>query len=146
MTDIAKVGGGVKDLAYGVAILAAVGLAAYVFVRGRKALTEDLNPASDKNIFYRAANAITQAASGDGKASVGTKLYDLTHSAPGQCDEAWLKSSGNWDKGYRCQGGKLVKLPKIADGITGPVYDDTASRVVSAAENFDATDYEWNYN
>lgn len=133
--NIAATGKGAKDLALGVGIFAAAAAVAYVVIRGKKVLTEDLNPASDKNLAYRAASAITQAVSGDESATLGTKLYDLAHPNQGGgslCSEAWLKSSGWWNRGYRCQGGKLVKL-------------DPTAIAAQDAEDFDPSLYDWNF-
>lgn len=46
------------------------------FAAAKKVVTEDLNPVSDKNLAYRATNAVTQAATGDKDTSLGSKVYD----------------------------------------------------------------------
>lgn len=67
------------------AIAAGVAVVAFVLYKGaaktaaaaKTLVTETLNPASDKNAAYGAANAVTQAISGDPNATVGTKLWDV---------------------------------------------------------------------
>lgn len=45
------------------------------------------NPTSDKNIFYQGANSIVQALTGDKNATVGTALYNATHSDSNPTDD-----------------------------------------------------------
>lgn len=85
MADIAKVGSGVKNVAVGIAVLTATAAAAWIaykLYKGagdaadtlKKVVTEDLNPASDKNLAYQAAGALVGCA--DGSCSLGTRIYD----------------------------------------------------------------------
>lgn len=85
--DIAAVGGGIKNLAIGAAVILAIGAAVYV-VRGAarilpaaaSAAVDAINPTNSGNIFNTAANA---AAGFDNESgSIGTWLYDLFH--PGE--------------------------------------------------------------
>lgn len=41
-----------------------------------------LNPASDQNLIYRGINAVGGAAAGSDSWSLGSWIYDLTHSDP----------------------------------------------------------------
>ncbi len=79
-------GGGVKNLAIGLAVLGAVAGVVYVLVKvlpaAKKVVTEKLNPVSDKNIFYETAGALVGA--DNETATLGTTLYDLFH--PGTRD------------------------------------------------------------
>lgn len=78
-----KLGGGLKSIGIGVAVLAGTALVVYTAykikqgaeVAGdaiKKVVTQDLNPASDKNIVYRQFD-------GDDGSSLGTRIYDWFH-------------------------------------------------------------------
>jgi uncharacterized membrane protein YebE (DUF533 family) len=88
---IATAGAGVKNLAIGLAVIAAGVAVGYVVFKGYKAakavkeaageawdytagiVGKDLNPASEENLVNRAAH---EALGSDGSWSIGTKLYD----------------------------------------------------------------------
>ncbi len=78
------------DSAKAVAILA--GTAAVLFLavklyqgskaaaeRVEKVVTEDLNPASDQNLAYKATNAVGAAVTGDKDFSLGVWIYEWIH-------------------------------------------------------------------
>lgn len=76
------------DTAKGIAILAGTGLVlfvAYKLYKGagdlvdtaKKVVTEDLNPASDKNIVYSAFNTTNEK--GEVTESLGTRIYNWFH-------------------------------------------------------------------
>lgn len=67
-------GTGVLALA-GVAVL---GLGAYAVYRNREAIVAAVDPTSDKNAAYQAANKVVEVITGSapGSTSVGSKLYD----------------------------------------------------------------------
>lgn len=50
----------------------------------KQVVTQDLNPASDKNIAYRGVNAAGAALTGNASFSLGSWLYDVMH--PSQLD------------------------------------------------------------
>lgn len=76
----------VKDVAIAVAVLAGTAIVVYGLWKAggvvKKAVTEDLNPASDKNLAYSAVNAVGGAITGDADWSLGSAIYDWLH--PGQ--------------------------------------------------------------
>lgn len=79
---IAKVGGGVKDLAIGIGIAAAVAGVVYFVVKGKKAI-DDAGDALKKGIGY-----VFGIDSLNPNASIGTDLFNATHSEPAYFDEA----------------------------------------------------------
>lgn len=66
------------------AIVAGVAVVAYLLWRAKGAIGEaistTLNPASDQNAAYKGVNAIGSTLTGDQDFSLGSYLYDLTHS------------------------------------------------------------------
>jgi hypothetical protein len=67
----------VKVLAIGAGV-AVVGVILYKGVpAAAKAVGAAVDPTSDKNVFYRGANAVVGAVTGDKDATVGTKLWDV---------------------------------------------------------------------
>lgn len=65
-------------------LLIGAGAAVVLFLAtvGKKAAAavgEAINPVSDKNVAYRATNAVGGAVTGDPGFSLGVKLYELTH-------------------------------------------------------------------
>jgi hypothetical protein len=76
-------GSGVVALA-GVAVVAGLGVWAYANRKEIAEAVQVVNPASDKNIVYRGANAATQAITGQSNTSFGSWLYDVFH--PNQPD------------------------------------------------------------
>jgi hypothetical protein len=57
--------------------IAGVGLILYLNRDAIKGAVQAVNPASDKNLAYRAASAAARAATGDPEATFGTALYGL---------------------------------------------------------------------
>lgn len=58
--------------------LAVGGFLAYkVYSRGKKIITEDLNPVSDQNVVYLGLNRLTGGNNAD--SSIGTRIYDFFH-------------------------------------------------------------------
>lgn len=78
---IAKLGGGVKDLAIGIGIVAAVAGIVYVAVKGKKAV-DDATDAVKKGIGY-----VFGIDSLNPNASIGTDLFNATHAEPSSFDE-----------------------------------------------------------
>lgn len=98
--------GGVATLA-GIAAVGGLGLWLYA---NRKEIASAVNPASDKNLVYQAANTVTQAVTGQKGASFGSWLYDVFH--PDQVDiTATVYPKDAWDK---------VLERKAADVYTPP--------------------------
>lgn len=66
-------------------VLVAILLFLFFFYRNdlKKVFTEKLNPTSDKNIAYEAANVITREISGDPDATLGTKLFEVVDDIKG---------------------------------------------------------------
>lgn len=78
-----------KDVAVGLAVVAGTGVVLYGLVKAKQAagaigdavshaVTQDLNPASDQNIIYRAAGAVVGA--DNETSSLGTKIFDAVQS------------------------------------------------------------------
>lgn len=110
----AKFGGGVKNLAIGVGILAAGAGAVYVAAwlsRNR----EKFNPTSDQNLAYQGVNSVVQAATGDGNATLGSWLYDLVNgSDTGPCNKGMRDAAAA--RGFRCEvaaDGRSERLVRI---------------------------------
>lgn len=57
--------------------IAGVGIVLYLNRNAIKGAVQAVNPASDQNLAYRAANAVTRTVTGDESATFGTALYDL---------------------------------------------------------------------
>jgi hypothetical protein len=53
-----------------------------VVVAAKKVITEDLNPASDKNIVYSAVNSVGSTMTGDSSFSLGGWIYDKLNKDP----------------------------------------------------------------
>lgn len=86
----ATLGGFLNTRAGGYVALALVGgVALYVIYRNTKGAVVDaakavgtaVNPVSDKNLAYRATNAVGEAITGDQSFSLGSWFYDFTHEA-----------------------------------------------------------------
>lgn len=90
-----------------VAVVGGVGVLALLIWRGREAV-EALNPANPDNLVNRAATAALRAATGDATATIGTRLYDLTHATPGPLSDQ-----------FRAVGG--VPIHRAA-GLTGVIW------------------------
>lgn len=74
--------GNVSNGLLGLGMVAGVALTVYTLIKGKQALTFITGGPGEKNIAARAADQITQAVTGDQNATLGTKVYDVTHSAP----------------------------------------------------------------
>lgn len=91
--SIVKVGTGTKNMAVGVAIIAATAALGYVgfkAYRGAQAVSKAageavdavgaaVNPTADTNLAYRSVNAWGSTITGDNNFSLGSWLYDITH-------------------------------------------------------------------
>lgn len=89
-------GASFKGWVVGVGIIVAVLAVGFVgwklYSTGKKIVTEDLNPASDKNIAYSGVNSLGAVLSGDSSFSLGSWIYDVTHpsaSKPGAAPGWW---------------------------------------------------------
>ena len=58
-------------------VAAGTAVAGAVLESAKEILTTDLNPASDKNVVYRAVNAVGGTVSGDEDFSLGSKLWEV---------------------------------------------------------------------
>lgn len=76
----------IKDVAIAVAVLAGTAVVLYGLWQAKrivvKAVSEDLNPASDRNLVYGAVNAVGGAIAGESDWSLGSAIYDWLH--PGE--------------------------------------------------------------
>lgn len=79
-----------KDQAIAVAVLAGTVIAVYVLWKAKEGaaavvetargvVTQDLNPASDRNLIYRGVNAVGGAIAGEDDWSLGSAIYDWLH-------------------------------------------------------------------
>lgn len=71
-----------QTLLYIAAGAAGIYVAYQVASKGKKFITEDLNPASDKNIAYSAVNNLGAVLSGDQNFSLGSWWYDVVNRSP----------------------------------------------------------------
>lgn len=92
----------------GVAVVALLAIAAggYLYYRLSRVggVPDAVNPLSDDNVVYRAANeALGLDASGESGDSIGTALYGATHTMEGEfkvpdviSPELWVQSGVDW--------------------------------------------------
>lgn len=96
-TNVEISGTGVAALA-GLAVIGVIGMWIYSNRDAIKGAVQAVNPASDQNVAYKAANVITQSVTGDKGTSFGSWLYDVTH--PNQPDitaPTPLRAQTGWD-------------------------------------------------
>lgn len=86
-----------------IAIGAAVAVVGLVLYRGigkvGQVLSEDLNPASDKNLAYRGVNGIGSWLSGDSSWTLGGALFDAVHNPDGSVKEGGYDWAGSYWQG-----------------------------------------------
>lgn len=70
----------IKTAVFGAAALLALYLVWQAKQTATKIITQDLNPASDKNLAYTALDKLGDAVSGDSTGTPGTRLFDALNS------------------------------------------------------------------
>jgi hypothetical protein len=112
-------GGGVLALA----AIAGVGVFLYWNRDAIKGAVQAVNPASDQNLAYRAANAATRAVTGDSGATFGTALYDLKAKLfPSQAD--YYAAHITDPTPLRADVWDTITARKAADAKVAPVSND----------------------
>lgn len=86
---------------FAIAATIVVGIIAYTLWQKKGSITAAagavgtaLNPVSDQNLAYKAANAVTQALTGDSGATLGTKLWELVNPGQAASDNAITAPTG----------------------------------------------------
>lgn len=89
--SIAAVGGGVKNLAIGAAVLLGVVTVIYVAVKAKKAVAAvgtAVNPVDPENLANRAVTAAIRGITGDKDQTLGGLIYDFFHKDEAQAATA----------------------------------------------------------
>lgn len=92
-----------------------------------------INPVSDKNIFYGAANSVTQAITGDQNATVGTKLWELFNPSAVAAEKAMTNPIPAQTAGITPANG----------GATGPQYDAMGNYIGNYGNNTGGATGRW---
>jgi len=124
-----------KWLLYG-AIVGGVGYLAYRIAKAApdaaKAVGQAVDPTSDQNLAYRAANAVTATITGDPNATLGTSIWDLFNSDKNQQIADMLKGgtpAASYDESARLA--RRYPMPAVLAGPQTELTDPATWELVS---------------
>lgn len=106
----------------------------------------NLNPFDEKNVINKAANSFYQDVTGDKNGTIGTGLYDITHSGPLANVEWWQVFNPGAALGGMV-GDAIGKAPALNDGTLNPtsgnnvIYRNLPG--TTAESSFGTKLYDW---